>query len=100
MKRIVGALEQPAPIMTHDSEQDRLERAREGRTLVQADEDIVQGERRVAAQMLLVEQLRAEGHDTSLAEKLLASLQATLSEWRTHRALIVQRIAQLDARLS
>ena len=86
-------------IMTHDAEQDRRERAREGLTLAQADEDIVQGERRVAAQMLLLEELRAGGQDTRLAEKLLASLQATLSEWRTHRALIVQCIAQLDGRL-
>jgi hypothetical protein len=85
--------------MTHDIEHDRLERAREGRTLAQADQDIVDGERRVAAQMLLVEQLRADGHDTHLAEKLLASLQASLSEWRAHRELIVQRIAQLNGRL-
>jgi hypothetical protein len=82
--------------MTHDAEQDRLERDREHRTLVQADEE---GERRVAAQMLLLEQLRADGHDTRLAEKLLASLQATLTEWRTHRELIVKRIAQLNGRL-
>jgi hypothetical protein len=85
--------------MTHDAEQDRLERDREHRTLVQADEDISEGERRVAAQMLLLEQLRADGHDTRLAEKLLASLQATLTEWRTHRELIVKRIAQLNGRL-
>jgi hypothetical protein len=49
--------------------------------------------------MLLIEQLREDGHDTGLAEKLLASLQASLSEWRTHRELIVQRIAQLNGRL-
>jgi hypothetical protein len=85
--------------MTHDIEQDRLERAREGRTLAQADQDIAKGERRVAAQMLLIEQLREDGHDTGLAEKLLASLQASLSEWRTHRELIMQRIAQLNGRL-
>jgi hypothetical protein len=85
--------------MMHNAEQDRLERAREGRTLAQADVDIAEGERRVAAQMLLIEHLRTDGQDTRLAEKLLASLQATLTEWRTHRELIVQRIAQLNARL-
>ncbi|HEX2726229.1 MAG TPA: hypothetical protein VHN20_10450 [Beijerinckiaceae bacterium] len=85
--------------MTHDIEQDRLERAREGRTLARADQDITEGERRVAAQLLLIEQLRADGHDTRLAEKLLAGLEATLTEWRTHRELIIQRIAQLNSRL-
>jgi hypothetical protein len=85
--------------MTHDVEQDRLERAREGRTLAQADQDIAEGERRVASQMLLIEQLRTDGHDTRLAEKLLAGLVATLTEWRTHRELIIQRIAQLNSRL-
>ena len=85
--------------MTHDSEQDRLERARERMTLAHADEDIAAGERRVAAQMLVIEHLRASGEDTSLAEKLLVNLQATLTEWRTHRELIVQRIAELNGRL-
>ena len=53
------------------AEQDRLEHTRETRTLAEADRDIAEGEKRLAAQILLIEQLRASGQDTKLAEKLL-----------------------------
>ena len=68
--------------------------AEEREHLAQADRDIVAGERRVAAQMLLVERLRRDGHDTHAAE-LLANLQGTLEAWRAHREQILREIARL-----
>ncbi|WP_200902036.1 hypothetical protein [Microvirga vignae] len=47
---------------------------------------IAEGERRVTKQMLLIEQLRADGHDTAQAERFLAELRETLAEWHQTRA--------------
>ena len=40
--------------------------------------------------------LRASGHDTAQAERLIELLKHTLIEWERHRALIEQRIAYLE----
>ncbi|WP_336490267.1 hypothetical protein [Methylobacterium nigriterrae] len=66
--------------------------------LAKAEQDIVEGERRVAEQELLIAQLRSEGHDTALAEQLLATLKATLAEWYAHRETILCTIHRLQAR--
>lgn len=67
----------------------------EHRHLALADQHIVDGETRVTEQMLRVEGLRADGHETARAEELLATLDATLAEWNAHRAEILCRIARL-----
>ena len=73
------------------------EAAREAEHLVLAERHIVEGERRVTEQCLRVETLRADGHDTVEAEKLLRTLKATLVEFCDHRTLILQTKARLAA---
>lgn len=72
------------------------ELARERVALVEADRDLLQGERRIAAQERVVRDLRVRGHDSDEAERFLHLLRDTLEQWRGHRALIVQRIAYLE----
>ena len=67
-----------------------LEREHLGR----AERDIAEGERRVTRQMLLIERLRQEGHDTAEAEKLLLTLRETLAEWQAHRDEILRNLEQ------
>ena len=76
------------------------ERAREAEHLVMADRHIAEGEQRVSNQALLVERLCARGYDTVQADNLLRIFEMTLTEWRAHRVLIVQRIEQIDASLT
>ncbi|MBV9783445.1 MAG: hypothetical protein JO264_06460 [Acidisphaera sp.] len=68
----------------------------ERRHLAQAEADIVDGERRVSAQELLIEQLRRGGHETREAEVLMLTLRQTLDVWRGHRGSILQEIARLE----
>lgn len=76
------------------------ERAREAEHLAMADRHIAEGERRVSDQAVLVRRLCAKGYDTAVADTLLCTLETTLAEWRAHRALIVQRVEQIDANSS
>jgi hypothetical protein len=46
---------------------------------------VADGERRVTEQVLLIEQLRAEGHDTSRAEQFLEELRRNLDAWNQTR---------------
>ena len=64
--------------------------------LFKAERDIVQGERRITAQALLVERLRRGGHDTREAERLLLNLRQTLDAWRDHREAILREIGRLE----
>ena len=64
--------------------------------LAKADCDIVEGERRVSAQELLIERLHVNEHDTGDAERLLLTLRQTLSAWHGHRELILQAISKLE----
>ncbi|WP_114946763.1 hypothetical protein [Microvirga calopogonii] len=62
--------------------------------LAKADRDIADGERRVAEQIILIEQMRKDGHDTALAEEFLRNLEQTLEQWHAHRRLILDAIAR------
>ncbi|WP_132250479.1 hypothetical protein [Methylobacterium segetis] len=53
--------------------------------LEMARRHVVEGEARCARQAALVDRLRAHGHDTAVAEDLLAELEATLVDMREHR---------------
>jgi hypothetical protein len=67
-------------------------------TLVRSRRDIAEGEARVRNQAGIAARLRADGHDSDGAERLLATFEATLAEWRTHDRLIEERIAYLEAK--
>ena len=60
--------------------------------LGKAERDIAEGERRITRQMVLIERLRQDGHDTAEAEKLLLTLRETLAEWQTHREEILREL--------
>jgi hypothetical protein len=63
--------------------------------LAKAERDIAEGERRITRQMLLIERMGREGHDTAEAEKLLLTLRETLAEWRAHREEILRELERL-----
>lgn len=65
--------------------------------LAKAERDIVEGERRVAEQLLLIERLGQSGHDTRGAELLLENYRQTLEQWHVHRQLILYAIERLEA---
>ena len=67
-----------------------LERA----DLARAEIDIVDGERRITVQRILVARLCQDGHDVTQAERLLADLEQTLETWQAHWALILAAIAR------
>ena len=68
--------------------------------LAKANRDLVEGERRVSAQMLLIERMRVGERDTSDAELLLLMLQQSLQAWQNHRELILQAITRLESSAS
>ena len=70
--------------------------AKEQADLDKAEQDIRDGEARVAHQRQLVDELRRDGHDTEEAEKLLWTLQQSLDAWKSHRETI--RIMLADAK--
>jgi len=47
----------------------------------------------------LLRELRAGGHDTKQAERLVGLMMQTLVEWERHRTLIVERVAYLEKEL-
>ena len=71
--------------------------AQEQSHLARAEQDVVDGERRIAAQGDLVERLRRHGHPFELAETLLVTFEETLKIWRAHRDEIRRVLAKLEA---
>jgi hypothetical protein len=63
--------------------------------LSMATRHVRQSEDRVARQRQLVEKLRADGHDTTKAENILATLEASLREHRDHLTRLVARNLRL-----
>jgi hypothetical protein len=51
-------------------------------------------------QQQLLSDLRADGHDTKQAERLVLLMQQTLIEWERHRVLIEERVGYLERQLS
>jgi hypothetical protein len=74
------------------TEQLRLEQL----LLEKADADIDEGWQRIRDQEHRVRELKADGHDTRQAERLVGLLQQTLVEWERHRTLIQQRVIYLQ----
>ena len=67
--------------------------------LVKAETDIEDGWKRLRNQQDLLRELRAGGHDTKQAERLVGLMMQTLVEWERHRTLIVERVAYLEKAL-
>jgi len=67
--------------------------------LVKAETDIEDGWKRLRNQQDLLRELRASGHDTKQAERLVGLMMQTLVEWERHRTLIVERVAYLEKEL-
>jgi hypothetical protein len=64
--------------------------------LVKADRDIENGRLRLQRQERTVADLRAGGHNTKEADRLIELTSKTLIEWERHRSLIEQRITYLE----
>jgi len=61
--------------------------------LAKADQHIIDGERRVAELIALIEQMTRVGQKTTLAKDFLRTLEETLDQWRAHRRLILEALA-------
>jgi hypothetical protein len=68
--------------------------------LAEADRHIVNAERNVSEQSLLVEKLRRDGRDAKLAEETLRNFETALGTLRQHRDLIISTIEQIDRGLT
>lgn len=68
------------------------------RALDKADLDIESASERIQRQTELVQEMERDGHDASLAVKLLATMKESLHAMIDHRALIVERIDHLRQR--
>jgi hypothetical protein len=82
-----------------EGESARLERCSEEAQLRKADAQIESGRLRLLKQERLITALKASGRPMVEAERLAALFRDTLAEWERHRALIVQRLAYLEAAL-
>jgi hypothetical protein len=71
----------------------------ERQQLAKAARDIEDGRLRLSRQQLAVADLRAGGHNTSEADRLVEVTSKTLTEWERHRSLIEQRIRYLEGKL-
>ena len=71
-----------------------VDKQKEREDLAKADRDIADGERRVAAQIILIQQMTEKGQDTALAEQFLRNLEQTLEQWHVHRRLILEALVQ------
>ena len=63
--------------------------------LIIAEQHITAGERRVAEQILRIEEMDRRGEDTQAARGTLQLLEETLEQWRGHRLLILDTIVRL-----
>lgn len=77
-----------------------MDRALEERHLCEADRHIAAAEKNVSNQMILVEKLQRDGHDTKLAEATLVGFEKALEALRGHRNEIVKMIEQIDRGLA
>jgi saccharopine dehydrogenase-like NADP-dependent oxidoreductase len=76
-----------------------MNRQKELQRLCVADRHIAQAERAVSEQILNIEKLRRDGHDTGAAEKTLETFRKTLQVMNEHRCSIVETLKQIDSGL-
>ena len=72
--------------------------AKEQADLEKAEQDLRDGEARIAHQRGLIDELRRDGHNTLDAEKLLWTLQQSLDIWKSHRDTIRTLLAEAKKR--
>ncbi|KRQ12198.1 MULTISPECIES: hypothetical protein [Bradyrhizobium] len=77
-----------------------MDRQAEVEHLAQSDRHIATAEQHITKQRLLLDNLRAEGHDTKVAEEMLTGFEHNLKTLREHRAIIVKTIEQIDEGLA
>lgn len=82
--------------MTGNPVQRARELAAEKALLVKSENDIRLGRQRLRHQESLLTELRADGHDTGQAERLVELMKATLVEWERHHVMIAERIVYLE----
>ena len=73
-----------------------MDRHAEELRLGQADGRIALAERHISNQQLLIDRLRADGHDTETAEKTLRCFESNLKTLYENRQLILKTIEQID----
>ena len=73
-----------------------LDRETEVENLSLADRHIADAERQITKQTLIRDRLRADGHDTKEADRMLASFVEILETLYAHRALILDVIRAID----
>lgn len=78
----------------------RSYRSKRNLPIAQADTHISNAERAITDQMIELDKLRRDGHDTKLSEQTLKSFEDTLQTLRGHRELIVKTIEQIDRDLA
>ncbi|MPR11604.1 hypothetical protein FS320_32120 [Microvirga tunisiensis] len=66
--------------------------------LATVDVHIAAGERLVAKQSVLIEQMAERAHDTAEAERLLQDYEHLLQTWRRHRQLMLDEIMRQEGR--
>jgi hypothetical protein len=66
--------------------------------LATVDVHIAAGERLVAKQIVLIEQLAERAHDTGEAERLLQDYEHLLQKWRWHRQLMLDEFMRHERR--
>ncbi|HYQ92251.1 MAG TPA: hypothetical protein VES89_09325 [Candidatus Competibacteraceae bacterium] len=64
--------------------------------LAQANHHIAEAEGRLARQKQLIEELTADGHDTTNAKRMLQTLEATLKTMHAHRQLLLREVTAVD----
>ncbi|SIT51536.1 conserved hypothetical protein [Paraburkholderia piptadeniae] len=70
----------------------------EMRDLRLADNAIAAARSRIGRQLELLQVLERDGHDTELAEKLLAEMRRTLQTMIEHRAIIATAIGSIKSK--
>jgi len=65
--------------------------------LLKSQNDIDRGRQRLHDQENLLLELRADGHETRQAERLVELLKDTLVQWERHHVMIAERIAYLES---
>jgi len=77
-----------------------MDREAEVERLGQSDRHIATAEQHITKQRLLLDNLRADGHDTKVAEEMLTGFEHNLKTLLEHRELILKTIEQIDNRLA
>jgi hypothetical protein len=71
-----------------------MERSLEDAHLAQANHHIARAEASFTRQKILIKQLAADGHDTTVAQRWLLLIADTLQIMREHRQILLSRLSK------